>query len=93
MYISCEDYYSKYLGDTCDNKCDECFAGKTIYINNRDLYLPPKDFIAGTEVKVAKGTWWRELFRNDFNKYICLENIYGDGWYISYKLFDECFEE
>jgi hypothetical protein len=92
MYITCEEYYTKYLGDWCDNKCDECFAEKTIYINNRDLYLP-SEFIAGTEIKVEKGTLWRELFRNDFDKHIVLKNQNGKSWYISYKLFNECFEE
>lgn len=92
MYITCEEYCTKYLGDNCDNKCDECFAEKTIYINNRDLYLP-SEFIAGTEIKVEKGTLWRELFRNDFDKHIVLKNQNGKSWYISYKLFNECFEE
>ena len=30
-YISCEDYYENYLGDWCNNKCEECFGDKEIY--------------------------------------------------------------
>jgi hypothetical protein len=90
LYITCEEYYTRHLGDTCNNKCEECFAEKTLYINNQDLYLLD-DW--GNEVKVEKGTLWRELFRNDFAKHIVLENKNGKSWYISYKMFDECFEE
>ena len=89
MKISCEEYYEKHLGDSCDNKCDKCFADKTIYINNQDLMLSGESIIH--EVIVKKGTWWRELFRN--REHIVLENIEGKSWYFSWDWFNKYFHE
>ena len=89
MFIRCDEYYEKYLGDSCDNKCDECFAETTIYINKRDLYLEGETMLS--EVKVKKGTWWRELFRN--NTHIVLETRDGKSWYISHDIFKKHFKE
>ena len=89
MDISCREYYEKYLGDECNNKCDECWADKTIYINTKDLKLPGE--MAIQTVVVEKGTWWRELFRN--KTHIVLKNTKGQSWYISWEKFNKYFEE
>ena len=54
MYITCEEYYEKYLGDNCDNKCHECPG-------NREIYICKENFNAGTELTpciIKKGSWW-----------------------------------
>ena len=89
MKISCSEYYEKYLGDCCNNRCYECFAEKTIYVNTQDLYLSGETIVH--RVKVKKGTWWRELFRN--KTHIVLENLEGNSWYISWYMFDKYFKE
>ena len=89
MYIPCDEYYEKYLGDSCDNRCDKCFAGKTIYINKEDLDLSGEMIIQN--VTVEKGTLWVELFRN--KTHVILKSINGDAWYLSHEMFNKYFTE
>lgn len=89
LYIPCDEYYEKYLGDNCDRDCHNCFAEKTIYTNKKDLDLSGEIIIQN--VTVEKGTQWVELFRN--KTHIILKNINGDAWYISHEMFNKYFVE
>ena len=37
FYLSCEEYYTDYLGDNCNNQCEECCGNKEIYVVKKDF--------------------------------------------------------
>lgn len=88
MYISCEEYYTKHLGDWCNNKCDKCFAEKDLYINTKELTLFGRNLKKFT---IPKGTLWREVKWLEDKIYLINEK--GKVWYFSLEEFKKCFEK
>lgn len=61
-YVPCEWYYENILGDSCNNKCDECFGDKNIYVCKSSFE------VAGDMLKmvlIEEDSWWELKFIND----------------------------
>lgn len=86
-YVPCEWYYENILGDSCNNKCDECFGGKDIYIC-KSSFKVTGDMLE--TVVIEKNSWWELKFIN--NDHVLL---YGtDNYELRLKrdLFDSKFD-
>ena len=62
MYITCEEYYENYLGDWCNNKCEDCFADKEIYICKENFEVTGNTLL--DKVVIEKGSWWWKVYEN-----------------------------
>ena len=61
-YVPCEWYYENILGDSCNNKCDECFGDKNIYVCKSSFE------VTGDMLKIVlieEDSWWELKFIND----------------------------
>lgn len=56
FYLSCEEYYTNYLGDNCNNKCEECCGNKEIYVVKKDFEIPTYSVLQKDVIK--KGSWY-----------------------------------
>lgn len=61
-YVPCEWYYENILGDSCNNKCNECFGNKDIYICKLSFEVTG-DMLE--MVTIEKNSWWELIFIND----------------------------
>lgn len=87
MTISCEEYYEKYLGDSCNNKCENCFAEKEIYIVKEEFEVCGESVIH--KVNIPKGSWWWIMFEN--TTHVCLTQGDGKELRIIKEMFDKYF--
>lgn len=86
-YVSCEWYYENILGDTCNNKCGECFGNKNIYICKSSFE------VTGDMLETAlveENTWWVLKFMN--NDHVLLDDLDGHRLTLKRDLFDLHFE-
>lgn len=86
-YVSCTWYYEHMLGDNCNNKCEECFG-------DRDIYICKKDFeVVGDLLEIItikKDSWWELKFLN--HDHALLSDLTGRDLYIKRNIFDMDFE-
>lgn len=86
-YVPCEWYYENILGDSCNNKCDECFGDK-------DIYTCKSSFeVTGDMLKmvlIEKDSWWELKFIND--DYVLLFDTNDHELRLKRDLFDSNFE-
>lgn len=61
-YVPCEWYYENILGDKCNNKCDECFGDKDIYICK--LSFEVTGYMLEL-ILIEKNSWWELKFINN----------------------------
>jgi len=67
-YVPCEWYYENILGDSCNNKCDECFGDKNIYVCKSSFEVTG-DMLA--TVVIEKDSWWELKFINNDHVLLC----------------------
>ena len=67
-YVPCEWYYENILGDSCNNKCDECFGDKNIYIC-KSSFETTGDM--SEMVVIEEGSWWELIFINNDYVWFC----------------------
>ena len=63
MYLSCEEYYEKYLGDNCNNNCEYCYGRKEIYICKKEFEVCGESVIH--KIKIEKDDWYWILSENE----------------------------
>lgn len=72
-YVPCEWYYENILGESCNNKCDECFGDKDIYICKSSFE------VTGDMLKmvlIEKNSWWELKFINNDHVLLLGSNDY-----------------
>ena len=86
-YVPCEWYYENILGDSCNNKCNECFGDSDIYICKSSFEVTG-DMLE--TVLIEEDSWWSLIFIN--NDHALLDGL--DGYQLTLKrdLFDLYFE-
>lgn len=62
MFIPCEIYYEKYLGDICNKDCERCFGEKEVYECTQDFEVSGASII--DKVKIRKGEWFWIGYKN-----------------------------
>ncbi len=87
-FIPCEWYYENVLGDSCNNKCDECFGDKDIRVCKEDFEVCGETIL--DKVTIKKGSWWSLLFIN--NDHVLLDGLDGHQLTLKRSLFDSYFE-
>ncbi len=87
-YVPCEWYYEHILGDSCDNKCDECFGGKDIRVCNKDFVVTGETLL--DSVTIEKGSWWELRFIN--NDHVLLYGTDNHELRLKRDFFDSNFE-
>ena len=60
--VPCEWYYENILGSSCDNKCNECFGDKDIYICKSSFEVTG-DMLE--IIVIEKNSWWELIFINN----------------------------
>jgi len=60
--VPCEWYYENILGGSCNNKCNECFGDKDIYICKSSFEVPG-DMLQMDVIE--KNSWWELIFINN----------------------------
>ena len=83
------DYYEKYLGDNCDNKCDKCFADKDIYVVQEDFEVIGESVIH--KVQIKKDSWYWIRYRNP--THVCLTQGTDRDLLITHELFERYFRQ
>lgn len=86
-FVPCEWYYENILGDSCDNKCDECFGDKNIY-NCKSSFEVTGDMLEIVTVK--KNSWWELKFIN--NDHVLLRGVDNRELRLKRDFFDSNFE-
>ena len=87
-YVPCEWYYEHELGDSCDNKCDECFGNTDVRICKEDFEVIGETIL--DEITIEKGSWWSLIFMN--NDHVLLKGIDGHELRLKRDLFDLYFD-
>ena len=86
-YVPCEWYYENILGDSCNNKCDECFGDKDIYVCKSSFE------VAGDKLEmilIEEDSWWELKFTN--NDHVLLYDTNDYELRLKRDLFDSHFE-
>ena len=86
-YVPCEWYYENILGDSCNNKCDECFGDTDVRICKEDFEVPGEML---ETITIKKGSWWSLIFMND--DHVLLDGLDGHQLRLKRDLFDLYFE-
>ena len=86
-YVPCEWYYENILGDSCNNKCDECFGDKDIRICKGDFEVVGEML---EKITIKKGSWWSLIFIND--DHVLLDGLDGHQLRLKRYLFDSNFQ-
>lgn len=87
MHIPCEIYYEKYLGDCCNNDCDNCFGDKDVYECTEDFEVTGETIL--DKAKIEKGDWFWAHFIND--DHVLLRNGTDHWLRLQRKYFDKYF--
>lgn len=86
-YVPCEWYYENILGDSCNNKCDECFGDKDVRICKEDFEVVGEMLEI---ITIKKGSWWSLIFMND--DHVLLDNLDERQLTLKRDLFEQYFE-
>lgn len=70
-YVPCEWYYENILGDSCNNKCNECFGDKDIYICKSSFEVI--GYMLETFL-IEEDSWWELKFINNDHVLLCGTN-------------------
>lgn len=89
MYIPCEIYYEKYLGDWCDNNCEHCFGDKEVYKCIQDFEVCGESIIH--KVRINKGQWF--WIHTENNTHVGLRDYSDKELWISKELFKKYFTD
>lgn len=88
MWMSCETYYEKYLGDWCSNNCEKCFGDKEIYICKKDFTVSGKTIL--DRIKIEEGEWF--WIHSNTKDRVVLANGSKHFLHLSRKTFEKYFE-
>ena len=86
-YVHCEWYYEHILGDTCNNKCNECFGDKDIYVCKSSFEVTGDKL---EMVLIEEDSWWHLGFIN--NEHVLLYDTNNYELRLKRDLFDSHFE-
>lgn len=86
-YVTCEWYYEHVLGDSCDNRCDECFGDKDIYVCKSSF-----EVVVDTLEKVAIKRGSRRELKFINNDHVLLYGTNNHELRLKRDLFDSNFK-
>lgn len=90
FYMDCEEYYTDYLGDNCDKRCEECCGKKEIYVAKEDFEVMGESILH--TVLIEKGSWYWIKHDNPKDGRKLLVGRDGSRLHMTKEMFEKRFE-